>query len=157
MLRQIFVCSFAALVAGCVTTREPADPAAVARANTALHNMDQQKVRLAIARILDESDAWGGIIDGGAPRIGESKIRGPLERTDPTGFPYLEYCASAAILPFTVFPKSALITVRQQPGGQTRVKASISRSGVTCTGADQPFPEFEQVRNQRRRAMGKDV
>jgi hypothetical protein len=47
--------------------------------------------------------------------------------------------------------------VTRQPDGQARVRASINMNGGSCSGADQPFPEFEQLRNQRRKAMGKDV
>ena len=152
------IASLCAGLAGCVTTNEPLpDPAAVARANAGLHKLDQQKVRLSIARIVEESNSWRGILDGGAPRIGNSKIGGPLDRIGRNGERHLEYCVSAAILPFTILPKSAHVTVKQQPDGQTRITVSIKANGGSCSGADQPFPEFEQLRNQRRKAMGKDA
>jgi hypothetical protein len=142
-------------LAGCVTTK--ADPAAIAQANSTLHRLDQQKVRLAIARLLEGHIFYRSIISGGAPRLGDPKISVPFEKTDFAGLPYFQYCVSASLLPFSFLPKSALITVSQQPDGQMRFTTSMNRYGGTCSTADQPFPEFEQVRNQRRKAMGVDA
>jgi hypothetical protein len=69
------------------------------------------------------------------------------------------YCALSGVK-VSIFPpayRSALITVHNAPGGERlNAKISLGQRARECYDGDyKPFPEIEQLRTQRRRALGK--
>jgi hypothetical protein len=114
--------------------------------------------------MLEASFAFRGPLDDGAPRLVEAKLavpfnytqRNPFSTTAPTD---TLYCALSGVK-VSIFPpayRSALITVQNAPGGERlNAKISLGQRARECYDADyKPFPEIEQLRTQRRRALGK--
>jgi hypothetical protein len=123
-----------------------------------------QRRRQAIARMLEASFAFRGPLDDGAPRLVEAKLAGPFSYTQRSLFspPVVIdslYCAKSGVK-VSIFPpayRSALIRVQNSPAGERlNAKISLGATGRECYDADyKPFPEMEQLRTQRRRALGK--
>lgn len=120
-----------------------------------------QRRRQGIAKILESNLNYRGMLAGGAAKIVNAKLAGPFEHTT-TGlfsgakFTRTLYCVTATlVLPLNADP-IALITVHHPPDGGERMTGTISRFMPSeCRNADfKPFPEMEQLRVQRRRALG---
>ncbi|MHB8268034.1 hypothetical protein [Bradyrhizobium sp.] len=120
-----------------------------------------QRRRRGIAAMLEGNLRYRGALLGGAGKIANAKLAGPFEHTYPRIFSATDttvtlYCATATLLPSGNEP-SAVITVIHPPEGGERLMASISTLMLPhqCRNADfKPFPEMEQLRVQRRRALG---
>jgi len=105
---------------------------------------------------------YRGALLGGAAKIVNAKLAGPFEHTTTGLFSGAKitrtlYCATATLLSLTSVDRTALITVTHPPQGGERMTGSISRWGMPseCQNASfKPFPEMEQLRVQRRRALG---
>jgi hypothetical protein len=119
-----------------------------------------QRRRRGIAAMLEGNLRFRGALLGGAGKLANAKLAGPFEHTVPRIFSATDttvtlYCATAT-LPMGS-ERSAVITVIHPPEGGERLMASISMLGLPhqCRNADfKPFPEMEQLRVQRRRALG---
>jgi len=143
--------------AGAKPATAPAGPAA---GNAQL----LQRRRQAIARMLEGSFAFRGPLDDGAPRLVEAQLAGPFNYTKRNPFTTSVptdtlYCALSGVK-VSIFPpayRSALITVQNAPGGERlNAKISLGQRARECYDGDyKPFPEIEQLRTQRRRALGK--
>jgi hypothetical protein len=120
-----------------------------------------QRRRRGIAAMLEGNLNYRGALGRGAAKIANAKLAGPFEHTFPRIFSAADttvtlYCATATLLPMGSEP-SALITVIHPPEGGERMIGTINRLMLPsqCRGADfKPFPEMEQLRAQRRRALG---
>ncbi|HEV7409297.1 MAG TPA: hypothetical protein VGO01_12500 [Bradyrhizobium sp.] len=124
-----------------------------------------QRRRRAIAQMLEGNFAFRGPLDDGAPRLVEAKLAGPFDYTHKTSLfsstmvTETLYCASSGVK-VSIFPpahRTALIRVLQAANGE-RLQATINLKYAPseCYRAEyKPFPEIEQLRTQRRRALGK--
>jgi hypothetical protein len=120
-----------------------------------------QRRRRVIAVMVERHLTFRGALLGGAAKIANAKLAGPFEHTYPRIFSATNttvtlYCATATLLPMGAQP-TALITVIHPPEGGERMTGRVSTLTLPseCRGADfKPFPEMEQLRTQRRRALG---
>ncbi len=124
-----------------------------------------QRRRRGIAENIEAHYYLRGMISGGAAKIVDAKLAGPFEDrvTDVHLFsPNVTstatwYCVTAKLMvPIPSYPR-AEIRVVHPPGGGERMTARISHvvEFPRCKNADyKPFPEMEQLRVQRRRALG---
>jgi hypothetical protein len=120
-----------------------------------------QRRRRGIAAMVERNLHYRGMLAGGAAKIVNAKLAGPIERTVTGIFSGAKttltlYCATATlVLPTNVAP-IAMISVIHPPEGGERMTGTVSMfMPYQCKDADfQPFPEMEQLRVQRRRALG---
>jgi hypothetical protein len=124
-----------------------------------------QRRRRGIAENIEAHYYLRGLISGGAAKIVDAKLAGPFEDkvTDVHLFsPNVTstatwYCVTAKLMvPIPSYPR-AEIRVEHPPEGGERMTARISHvvEFPRCKNADyKPFPEMEQLRVQRRRALG---
>jgi hypothetical protein len=121
-----------------------------------------QRRRQAIARILEANEGYRTILDDGAVRLTNARIAGPIEYVHRVFAPTGEtvYCVTAD-LGFPFFGRDASIRVDKAGAASERLLAIIAISNTTlysCAGASrkyEPFPEMEQLRAQRRKALGR--
>jgi hypothetical protein len=145
-------------VAGAKSTTAPAGVVA------AVPDLVQRR-RRAIAEMLEGNIAFRGIVDDGSPRLVEAKLAGPFDYTHKTSLfsstmvTETLYCAASGVK-VAFFPaayRTAVIRVVQAADGE-RLRATINLkyAPTECYRAEyKPFPEIEQLRTQRRRALGK--
>jgi hypothetical protein len=167
------------LLAGCVTSGETpsasdqnllpkADPA-VARAEdisaapvparTAPASPEWlRRRRLAIAEMLEETYYFRTIYNF---KLVNAKLAGPFEHTSRGIFTGANstttyYCASAQLeTPLIPTMKTAMIRVKTSSSGYERLQLSGASPLVCGDVKFGPFPELEQARAQRRKALGK--
>jgi hypothetical protein len=121
---------------------------------------------LQTAKFVEGLSAYRTDHDGGAPTLRNARIRGPIDRAAPGQGEETYYCVSAdigdsrpPILPFSG-PSAQLTSlelVRSRRGRKSGFRANTIINQPTppeCQGAFEPFPELEQVREERRGAMG---
>ena len=125
-----------------------------------------QRRRQAIAQMLEGNVAFRGILlEREAPRISDAQLGGPFELKQRKSWFSSEtitrtlYCAKAGVgigsLPRVW--RTALIQLIPFNNGTERLVAKINFNSTPyeCGRAKyEPFPELEQVRAQRRRALG---
>ncbi len=124
-----------------------------------------QRRRRSIAENIEGHYYLRGLISGGAAKIVDAKLAGPFEDkvTDRHLFsPNVTstatwYCVTAKLMvPIPSYPR-AEIRVEPRPEGGERMTAKISHvvDFPRCKNVDYKlFPEIEQLRVQRRRALG---
>jgi len=119
---------------------------------------DNRTVRARIALLVELLAAYRPIEDDRAPRLVNAQIAGPIADALPLQGAGAVYCVRADIDPkfsgILLGTKSARVTVEARPNGTMSVRAR-SVAGAFCTGTFGPFPELEQQRAKRRKAMGK--
>jgi hypothetical protein len=124
-----------------------------------------QRRRQAIAEMLEANIYYRTALN---VKLVDAKLAGPIVRitrsllsTSTSEDRY--YCATARLvfpyLPLPV-PKTAVIRIRQAENGSEYLQATIEVKGTRyeCVGKDinyLPFPELEQLRAKRRKALGK--
>ena len=158
------------------SSSSPADPASASAAAVKPENtlaeaisvspVVLQRRRQAIAQMLESNVAFRGILlEHEAPKISDAKLAGPFEHRQRKFLFSSEiitrtlYCATAGVgigsLPRVW--RIALIEVFQVGKGSERLVAKVPMrySPPECGSAKyEPFPELEQARAQRRRALG---
>jgi hypothetical protein len=124
-----------------------------------------QRRRRGIAENIEAHYYLRGLISGGAAKIVDAKLAGPFEDTVTDRHLFSPnvtstatwYCVTAKLMvPIPSYPR-AEIRVEHPPEGGERMTARISHvvDFPRCKNADyKPFPEMEQLRVQRRRALG---
>jgi hypothetical protein len=124
-----------------------------------------QRRRRGIAENIEAHYYLRGLISGGAAKIVDAKLAGPFEATVTDRHLFSPnvtstatwYCVTAKLMvPIPAYPH-AEIRVEHRPEGGERMTAKISHvvDFPRCKNADyKPFPELEQLRVQRRRALG---
>ena len=119
---------------------------------------DNRTVRARIALLVELLAAYRPIEDDRAPRLVNAQIAGPIADALPLQGAGAVYCVRADIDPkfsgILLGTKTTRVTVEARPNGTMSVRAR-SVAGAFCTGTYGPFPELEQQRAKRRRAMGK--
>jgi hypothetical protein len=124
-----------------------------------------QSVRMTIATFLEGQPRFRKFDDDGAPKLVNAKIAGPilgLRKSVPEQ-PF--FCVQVnliltnRILWVTQDELDAVITFIASEDGSVRIQGtviSVTTGSATCHDRPYtPFPELEQVRAQRRRALGK--
>ena len=107
-----------------------------------------------------------GVVDDGAPKLVEPKFAGPFDLTRKTSLfssttvTETLYCVSAGVK-WPIVPavqRTAVIrVVKAAEGERLQAKIGINYPPFECNRAEyKPFAEMEQLRAQRRRALGKD-
>ena len=124
-----------------------------------------QRRRRAIAEMLEGNLYFRGVVDDGAPKLAEPKFAGPFDFTRKTSLfssttvTEPVYCVSAGVkwsfVP-TVYRTAVVRVVKIAEGERLQAKIGINYPPFECNRADyKPYPEMEQLRAQRRRALGK--
>jgi hypothetical protein len=124
-----------------------------------------QRRRRAIAEMLEGNLYFRGMVDDGAPPLVEPKFAGPFDLTRKTGLfssttvTETLYCVSAGVkwsfVP-TVYRTAVIRVVKAAEGERLQAKIGINYPPFECNRAEyKPYPEMEQLRAQRRRALGK--
>jgi len=124
-----------------------------------------QRRRRAIAQMLEGNFAFRGPLDDGAPRLVDAKLAGPFDYTHKTSLfsstlvTETLYCASSGVK-VSIFPpahRTAVIrVVKAADGERLRATINLKYAPFECHRAEyKPYPELEQLRTQRRRALGK--
>jgi hypothetical protein len=121
-----------------------------------------QRRRQAIARMLEANEGYRTTLDDGVGKLTNARIAGPIKyihrRYYPTGVTV--YCVTADV-GFPFFGRDASIMVDKAGTASERLLATIDILNTTlysCMGAYgkyEPFPEMEQLRAERRKALGK--
>jgi hypothetical protein len=148
----------AAPVAGAKSTTAPAG--AVAAVPDPV-----QRRRRAIAEMLEGNLYFRGVVDDGAPKLVEPKFAGPFDVTQRTGLfssttvTETLYCVSSGVkwsfVP-TVYRTAVIRVVKVAEGERLQAKIGVNYPPFECNRAPYtPYPEIEQLRTQRRRALGK--
>ena len=144
------------------STRNQTEPA-IRPKSQALTSPQKQAMRLRMAMIVEGNIAYRGILDDGAPKLGETGIAGPVEYAPLiVGEKQRFYCVRAKLWsptwPILAYRTSSFI-VKLLPDGteslqtiRTHLRGPIP---AECSGSFEPFPELEQLRDKRRRALGK--
>jgi hypothetical protein len=124
-----------------------------------------QRRRRAIAEMLEGNIYFRGVVDDGAPKLVEPKFAGPFDVTQKTGLfssttvTETLYCVSSGVK-WPIVPavqRTAVIrVVKVAEGERLQAKIGLNYPPFECNRAPYtPFPEIEQLRAQRRRALGK--
>jgi hypothetical protein len=124
-----------------------------------------QRRRRAIAEMMEGNIYFRGAVDDGAPPLVEPKFAGPFDVTRRTGLfssttvTEPVYCVSAGVkwsfVP-TVYRTAVIRVVKVAEGERLQAKIGINYPPFECNRAPYtPYPEMEQLRAQRRRALGK--
>jgi hypothetical protein len=124
-----------------------------------------QRRRRAIAEMLEANIYFRGAVDDGAPPLVEPKFAGPFDVTRKTSLfssttvTETVYCVSSGVkwsfVP-TVYRTAVIRVVKVAEGERLQAKIGINYPPFECSRADyKPYPEMEQLRAQRRRALGK--
>lgn len=148
------------------TTTPAASPAEAARPSDSRSLGLSRSERLQTAQFVEGLPAYRTNHDGGAPTLRNARIRGPVERPAAPGqATQTYYCVSAdiggsapSLLPISGSSQlTSLELVRSRRGRKSGFRANTIINQPTppeCQGAFEPFPELEQVREQRRAAAG---
>jgi hypothetical protein len=118
-----------------------------------------QRRRQAIARMLEGNEGYRTILDDGALRLTNAKIAGPIEYQHRVFAPtkVTVYCVSADLGFPLIIGRSAEIHVEKAGNGSERLRATIDIVNTTLWACGrpnyEPFPEMEQLRAQRRKAL----
>ncbi len=145
-------------VAGAKSTTAPAGAVAAVPDSA-------QRRRRSIAEMLEGNIYFRGAVDDGAPPLVEPKFAGPFDFTRKTGlFSWTTvtetlYCVSAGVkwsfVP-TAYRTAVIRAVKAAEGERLQAKIGINYPPFECNRAEyKPYPEMEQLRAQRRRALGK--
>ena len=137
---------------------------APARVVAAVPDLAQRR-RRAIAEMLEGNIGFRGVVDDGAPKLAEPKFAGPFDFTRKTGLfssttvTETLYCVSAGVkwsfVP-TVYRTAVIRVVKVANGERLQAKIGLNYPPFECNRAEyKPYPEIEQLRAQRRRALGK--
>jgi hypothetical protein len=124
-----------------------------------------QRRRRAIAEMLEGNLYFRGLVDDGAPKLAEPKFAGPFDFTRKTSLfssttvTETLYCVSAGVkwsfVP-TVYRTAVIRVVKVAEGERLRATIGLNYPPFECNRAEyKPYPEMEQLRAQRRRALGK--
>jgi hypothetical protein len=124
-----------------------------------------QRRRRAIAEMLEGNLYFRGVVDDGAPTLVEPKFAGPFDVTKKTGLfssttvTETLYCVTSGVK-WSFVPavqRTAVIrVVKAAEGERLQAKISINYTPFECNRAPYtPYAEMEQLRAQRRRALGK--
>jgi hypothetical protein len=126
-----------------------------------------QNVRMEIATLLERQETFRRYDDNGAPKLVNARIAGPtqLPQLSP---PQPVYCIHVDLIMtnrFLLTTHDQLLAVvrfppsengKQRIEGQVRSLSTAPSASATCNNVPYtPFPELEQLRAQRRRALGK--
>ena len=114
--------------------------------------------------MLEANKAYRTVFEDGAVKLFDAKISHPLitltrDRVPIEGYKETEYCASAAVdfplLP--PIPRTALVTINEANGSEkVHVEIGLNYTPRLCLRVQyDPFPELEQARAARRKALGK--
>jgi hypothetical protein len=129
-----------------------------------------QSVRIVIATFLERQERFRKYDDDGAPKLVKASIAGPAEFTPKFSGkrPISIYCVQVdlimtnRILFITHDVLKAIITFPPGENGGQRIEGKVWSAGrldsapAACNPVPfTPFPEPEQLRTQRRRALGK--
>jgi hypothetical protein len=125
-----------------------------------------QRRRRAIAEMLEGNLYFRGLVDDGAPKLAEPKFAGPFDFTRKTSLfssttvTETVYCVSAGVkwsfVP-TVYRTAVIRVVKVAEGERLQAKIGLNYPPFECNRAEyKPYPEMDQLRAQRRRALGKD-
>jgi hypothetical protein len=127
--------------------------------------MPTPSVRTTIARFLEGVQRFRKYDDEGAPKLVKARIAGPVEVTRMFSDKHLIYCVEAdlimtnRVLWVTHDVLQAVIKFLPGENGGQRIQAqvrSVDRLHTVCNQVPfTPFPELEQLRTQRRHALGK--
>jgi len=168
------------LLAGCVTSGDgpspvaneenaspKPDPAAAQAASAApgiavsTDPVVLQRRRQAIAKMIEDSTAFRGLLEA---KLIDAKLAGPFEKQGRISLFSTEtrtqtlYCVAAKmVLPILNANKEAVILVTPSGNGSERLYAEIPSRYYPpqCARVNyEPFPELEQARAQRRKALG---
>jgi hypothetical protein len=146
--------------------KAPAAGAKSAPAGTAAAVPDPaQRRRRAIAEMLEGNLYFRGVVDDGAPPLVEPKFAGPFDVTRSTGLfssttmTETLYCVTAGVkwsfVP-TVQRTAVIRVVKAADGEKLQAKITNNYTPFECNRAPYaPYVEMEQLRAQRRRALGK--
>jgi hypothetical protein len=137
---------------------KPAAGKPAAPGSGAVRQPDHRTVRARIALLVELLAGYRPIEDDRAPRLVNAQIAGPIADALPLQGSGEVYCVRADIDPkfsgILLGTKTTRVTVEARPNGTMSVRAR-SVAGAFCTGTYGPFPELEQQRAKRRKAMGK--
>jgi hypothetical protein len=129
-------------------------------------NPDAKRIlRTKMAMMVEPTMPYRGILDDGAPKLGETGIAGPIEYAPLLVGPKQRFYCVRAKLWSPTWPILAYrtTTFRIQvladgtelvQSASTHVNGPIPRE---CHGPFEPLPELEQLRDKRRQALGKSV
>jgi hypothetical protein len=146
-------------------------PAAAAKSTTAPAGVvaavpePVQRRRRAIAEMIEGNLYFRGVVDDGAPKLVEPKFAGPFDVTKKTGLfssttvTETVYCVSSGVkwsfVP-TVYRFAVVRVVKVAEGERLQATISLNYKPFECNRAEyKPYLEMEQLRAQRRRALGK--
>jgi hypothetical protein len=115
-----------------------------------------QRRREAIAHALEANIHFRTLLDNGAPKLVEAKIRGPFEQSGGLfGHRETAYCVSAKLVLWPIPDvRTAVIRVDTSQPGVERLKITNFLNLGECRLAG-PFSELELARHKRRQALGK--
>ena len=102
-----------------------------------------------VAAAVEGHVAFRTLLDGGAPRLLNPRIAGPLQNPPHRG----QYCVSIQFE--TYMARTAIVSEQASPDGSTVMNVGLHDAPAECTAGYQPFPELEMLRTKRRAAQGK--
>jgi hypothetical protein len=179
MIQRIPTMLACLLLAGCVTSGETPSPTAsdqnalpkaepaVARSADALPatparvvpaSPEMLRKRKIIAEMFEETFYFRTIYN---VKLSNATLAGPIEYTSRSILTAASststyYCVSAQLdLALIPIVKTAMLQVRPSSSGYERLQLSSSSPLVCGNATFVPFPELEQARAQRRKALGK--
>jgi hypothetical protein len=122
---------------------------------------DANGMRMRIAAAVERHPHFRTLLDGGAPRLLDAKIAGPLRGPQNKG----QYCVSIRFemgvtrmafvsepVPFSGDTELFVAVSTPEAGG---VFGLINMEAQECRAGYRPFPELQQLRTKRRAAEGK--
>ena len=120
-----------------------------------------QRRRAGIAKMFEGHYWLRGMSDGGAAKFAEAKLAGPFEFTNRSIFSQQPttrtlYCVEGKLALMLSPTRTALIEIdHPKEGGERMIMRMNGYTPFECNKADyKPFPEVEQLRRQRRQALG---
>ena len=123
--------------------------------------ISEQQRRRSIAALVELlMPAFNTADDGGAVRLRNAKIAGPIDHQQVVEGKTPHYCISADVdTAARLFSgtKSAVVKIEKRPKGEKLTLLRYPSSLAGCDGAYGPFPELEQLRNDRRQRLGKPI
>jgi hypothetical protein len=177
MMKLAFIYILFAGCAGCTSSIERLTPAAVGDGTTQPpvltreaskvgatgNTLTDRQVRGGIALAVEKNLVFRTLLDGGAPKLLNAKIVGPVGTTklSDNGVQETLYCVSAeieqplsAILPAVRYASVKVFKTVSSSKATLLVQAFISSQRAPGCGAPGfvPFPEAEQARDARRKA-----
>lgn len=161
MFNMSSVLGLAVMLAGCAGVAEPLPPdGQPPGARRTGGKATPESMRMRIAAAIEGHTAFRTLLDGGAPRLLDAKIAGPLQGPYYKG----QYCVSIRFETFSL-TRSAIVSEQASPDGGSvlNVGPHMPEGGIfgqanapppECTNGWRPFPELQQLRNKRRAAQG---